>query len=1138
MAKNNTHIITEIEESYRNLFETTLDGMLIVNNDGVYVDVNASFCRFLKISREQIIGAHFERFVSPEDLEKVRVLLAELRENKNFTAEFPLIAADENRVELQWSSRANFVPGLHVCITRDVTANKMAENALRESEFRYRSLLENANDIIYSHDLNGVYLSLNRAGERITGYSRDEVVGKMNITEVVCPEYLKLARQAMATKLDSSSPTIYEVEILAKDKRRLTLEVSTRISYRNGEPFAVEGIARDVTTRRRTELERKRLAEQIEQQKKRLHSLVSSVPSVVWEEWREPNEIQQFSFVSEYAETLVGYSVEEWLATPNFWLTIVHPEDRRKAAETAAQTFAEGRSGVNRFRWITKNGRTIWVESQSVVIRDEAGNPVGMRGVAFDITAQHDKELVEQFLLEASAMLASSLDYSKTLDAVAKLAVPRFAEWCAIDIASEDNTKLQRLCSAHADPEMFRRMRELYERYPPDAGETSGIYQVLQTGVAEFYPQISADFLEETARDKKHFELLQKLNLGSAMIVPLKARGRVCGVMTFINSASGKIFTGEDLALAEDLANRAALAIENTRLFRIEQKTRAAAERTSNFLTRLQNVSFALAAAVTPQEVTFTVIEQAAKSLGAHAGVIVKLTASGDELEIVSSIGFPEKVTREWKKFSLAEKVPIAEAVRFGKPILIESSEKHAAEYPALGLLASVTNTNSMAALPMIVKEQVIGAMGFSFLQPQNFAEDVRAFMKAVAYQCAQAFERAQLYENERALRQQAENASRMKDEFLATVSHELRTPLNAIVGWAKILSSEAADPEMNARAVEIIERNAHAQSQIIEDILDVSRIITGKLNLNASEIELNALVAAALESVKPTARTKEIEFTADFSPDSLRVWADADRLQQVLWNLFSNAVKFTPIGGKVEVIVRKTNDSAEIAVRDNGQGIEPEFLPSIFDRFSQADASSARQFGGLGLGLAIVRHLVEMHGGTVKAESAGSGSGATLSFTMPLLAAAAPPESLNEAEKKDKILASPPFAVLPGTSLLIVEDDQDSRDLLLTILQKAGADVTAVASSGEAVEALKNFQPQVIISDIGMPGDDGYSLMRRIRENERGDGSQIPAIALTAYARDEDRQKTAASGFQKHIAKPFDPAELIAAVKDLAKIE
>jgi signal transduction histidine kinase len=381
---------------------------------------------------------------------------------------------------------------------------------------------------------------------------------------------------------------------------------------------------------------------------------------------------------------------------------------------------------------------------------------------------------------------------------------------------------------------------------------------------------------------------------------------------------------------------------------------------------------------------------------------------------------------------------------------------------------------------------------------------------------------------------QEAEEANRMKDEFLATLSHELRTPLNAMLGWAQVLRMGKLDPAASARALETIERNARAQAQLIADLLDVSRIITGKLRLDFQPVELRRILDAALDSVRPAAEAKGIRLGVSLGPLASPVLGDADRLQQVVWNLLSNAIKFTPGDGAVEVRLRQNGGSAEVRVSDTGAGIRPDFLPYVFDRFRQAESTITRSHGGLGLGLSIVRHLVELHGGTVEVQSPGEGQGATFSVLLPVRPALAEAPALVEAKEAE---ASPwgRTELLRGVSVLVVEDEEDTRELLITALEQCGAEVIAVSSAAEALERLDERPPDVLVSDLAMPGEDGYALIRKVRARPAERGGRVPAAALTAYARAEDRVRSLAAGFQMHVPKPIDPADLVSMVAALA---
>jgi PAS domain S-box-containing protein len=397
--------------------------------------------------------------------------------------------------------------------------------------------------------------------------------------------------------------------------------------------------------------------------------------------------------------------------------------------------------------------------------------------------------------------------------------------------------------------------------------------------------------------------------------------------------------------------------------------------------------------------------------------------------------------------------------------------------------------------------------------------------------------EREYLLQSEQAARVDAERASRMKEEFLATLSHEIRTPLNAILGWAMMLRSGRLSPAAAAEGVEVIERNARAQAQIIEDLLDMSRIVSGNLRLDVQRCDLAKVIHAAAETVAPAAAAKEIRVQLVLDPKAGPVAGDPGRLQQVFWNLLSNAIKFTPKGGRVQVLLERVNSHLEISVTDTGDGIDPAFLPYVFDRFRQADATTTRLHGGLGLGLAIVKQLVELHGGTVRAKSPGAGQGATFSVSLPVTVLAADAEPLPPRRHPTADLA--PLALgegvrLGGIRVLVIDDEPDARGVLRQLLEEVEARVLTAGSVAEALEVLQTDRPDVIISDIGMPGEDGYGLIHEVRALPPERGGRTPAIALTAYARAEDRIRTLLAGFQHHVAKPVEPAELIAMVRSL----
>ena len=392
------------------------------------------------------------------------------------------------------------------------------------------------------------------------------------------------------------------------------------------------------------------------------------------------------------------------------------------------------------------------------------------------------------------------------------------------------------------------------------------------------------------------------------------------------------------------------------------------------------------------------------------------------------------------------------------------------------------------------------------------------------------------LLASEKQSRAQAEEASRLKDEFLAVVSHELRSPLNAITGWASLLLMRPLD-EQTKHAIETILRNAQTQTQLVADLLDVSRIVTGQLRLNVRSFQLIPVIQAAIEVVQPAADAKSIRIDTILDPSAGPVAGDPDRMQQIFWNLLSNAVKFTPKGGRIQVRLQRINSHVEVVVSDTGRGVDPKLLPFIFERFRQGDGSTTREHGGLGLGLAIVRHLVELHGGVVNAYSDGPGKGTEFIMQLPVLASArgqGPGEERVHPSAGGSLSGSVP--ALAGLRVLVVDDEQDAREIVSIILGEAGAEIATASNTREALDLIERWKPHVLISDIGMPGESGYDLIRMVRALPADRGGRTPAIALTAYARTQDRLKILSAGFQMHVPKPIEPTELATVVASVAK--
>ena len=519
----------------------------------------------------------------------------------------------------------------------------------------------------------------------------------------------------------------------------------------------------------------------------------------------------------------------------------------------------------------------------------------------------------------------------------------------------------------------------------------------------------------------------------------------------------------------------------------------------------------------------------------------------GEAFQLYTLSGAPRAA---FEKFGLPRNTPIFGPTFAGTGVVRSGDIRQDPRYgklpPHHGMPPGHLPVRSYLAVPVISKaSEVIGGLFFGHPEPHMFTEESEELLVAIAAQAAVSIENARLYEAQRKATEQVKEAgaeaqrqSRLKDEFLATLSHELRTPLQSILGWIQVIRSDDCTSDELQHGLEVIDRNAQSQTRIIEDLLDMSRILSGKVRLDVQRVELSSAIEAALATVKPAAEAKSIRLQAVLDPLAKPVAGDLNRLQQVFWNLLSNAIKFTPGGGKVQVLLERVNSHLEVSVSDSGMGISPDFLPYVFERFRQADATSTRSHGGLGLGLAIVKHLVELHGGSVRVKSPGLDQGSTFTVVMPLTPVHA---EMGERNRQHPQAEPPTRAVgayprLDQVQVLLVEDEEDARQLLVNVLQKAGAEVEAASSVDEALALFAVHKFDVILSDIGMPGKSGDQLIRTIRSFAAEKGGNTPAIALTAYARTEDRIMTISAGFQMHIAKPADTLELLTMVESLAR--
>jgi len=643
----------------------------------------------------------------------------------------------------------------------------------------------------------------------------------------------------------------------------------------------------------------------------------------------------------------------------------------------------------------------------------------------------------------------------------------------------------------------------------------------------------------------------------AVVAVPLVIGSRVVAVVQ-LEFSRAQNFSVEDRNYLFVLGPRAAQALDRTWQYESAQRARAEAEtmraradeeleghqqtevalrasearyRTLAARTnRLHGLTAALSEAVTVKAVAEAVVRQGKIAVGATSGEVALLIDKGAAFETVhSDVGgehgsagarFPAEIG------SCATHV-----IETRQPVFIGSFAEWQQRYWRSASIAADGGYVSSATLPLFASGQAVGVLAFHFTAPVKFDEEYQALLVSVAQHCAQALDRARLYESAQKARTEAEAANRLKDEFVSIVSHDLRTPLNAMLGWTALLQKGTLAPSIISRALQSIHDNATRQAKLIDDLLDFSRITGGRMALDRDEIDLRDLLRNVIESMVPATAAKRIEMQFSSAPDAV-VLGDIRRLEQVFFNLIGNAVKFTDEGGTIEVTIRCVDNHVEVRVTDTGIGIEPEFLPHVFDRFRQADSTTTRIHGGVGLGLSIARQLVEAHQGTISVQSDGKDRGSTFIVRLPIIASRITAAD-NAAATEPK---APNTVRLDGIRVLVVDDESDSREVMAHALEDCGAEVSIAENAREALEILERSEMDVLLADIAMPEADGYELIRQVRSSAAGRIAAIPAAAVTAHARDDERRRALAAGFHLHLTKPFEPGQLTRMVQALAR--
>jgi PAS domain S-box-containing protein len=828
------------------------------------------------------------------------------------------------------------------------------------------------------------------------------------------------------------------------------------------------------------------------------------------------------------AQQLFGYSADEAIGQS---ITMLIPLDRMGEENVVLGRIRAGLR-VEPFDTVRRRKDGVLIEVSVTVspIRDEAGEIVGASKSARDISGPKrvEAELRElQGRLMGLAVASASILDSPTVEAVlsATVAVAREVFICDGYALWRSDRGAWRIVSSFGVSEEF-------------AGRVVAVNTAQPGG--PLVPFSSPMILEDVAGAPMLAEMRDayaREGIVSMVVFPLIIRGSRLGTMVFY-SRNRREFRDVDVQVGSALANLAAAALTTAELYQEQRAGREAADHARQLAAFLAEAGTALSASLDYEATLKAVAQLAVPTIADWCAVDIVGDRGVLQRLAVAHVN-PEKVElarRLQERYPADPNAPggIHDVIRTGKagfmsripPELLEAAardEEHQRIIRELQL-------TSYMCVPMIAQGKAFGAITFvSAESGREYSEADLQLAHELAVRASLAVENARSYAR-------ANDASRLKDEFLATLSHELRTPLNAVLGYARMLRLGTMSPDKTRAALDVLERNATSLRQIIEDILDVSRIVAGRLRLNVEPVDLAGILHEACATMMPAADAKGVRVEALVDPITTLVSGDRDRLQQIIWNLLSNAIKFTPRGGRVTVGLARVDSHIEVSVSDTGSGIAPDFLPFVFDRFRQGDATLSRQQSGLGLGLAIARQLAELHGGTITASSPGLGQGATLTVKLPLMSVQPKPEPGGRDQPGADMQSHSldPVPRLDGIHVLAVDDEADSLDLLCSVLEGAGARVTTSGSGDAALAAVLRYVPDVMVADIGMPGMNGLQLIRAVRQLDEP-MRNTPAAALTAYARSQDRITSLASGFQMHLVKPIDPVELIVAVSTLA---
>jgi PAS domain S-box-containing protein len=1078
MPETNKENISGNEELLQGTIDALSGHIAILDSQGTIIKINRAWRELAEnnlIKGENYIpGANYIETCRKFNDDPIGTRLAQgivdvVAGKKNqFDIEYPYIDAQHWYITRVVPFGAN--DSRHVIVSHEnITPRKLTEVALRESEESYRILAQTASDVIIKIDSSNTIIFINSAAERVFGYKPAEMIGQP-LTMIV-PEHLRESHKKGLTRyLQSGRRKLewegMEVPALHKDGHIFPLELSFGEFEQQGKHFFI-AVARDITERKLTEKATARLAAIV---KSSDDAIISKDLNGIITSWNMG------------AERIFGYTAEEIIGKP---IETLIPPHLRSEEKIIIGRIRRGQQ-VDHFNTVRrrKDGTHINISLTVSPMQDEAGNIIGASKIARDITEQIR---TEEILRENQMMLSLAMQSS------------RMGAW-ERDVATD----------------IVIWSEELEEIFGLKKG---GFDQTLEAYNRLMYEEDRDRVREEVAqaiKEKRAYTIEFRFHHADGGIRWMEGRGqamysdkgepvRLYGIGIDITERKE---TQEKLLAAE---RRAAEDYQRllSRIVPLAQTLGTARD----LLTIYRTVGDFIRASM-PCSAFFISFYDAAKNLRVAAYVC------GEEGEVDISTLPPMPLAKDGG--------PNSQAIFEKKSVIVNRYMDLMRNRPHVIVQEDGVDPNSSLVVPMKVMNRIIGTFEVQAYENDAFSDEHVVALEMVANLAAVAIENVRLLEVEAKARQEAEAANRAKDEFLSVLSHELRTPLNAMLGWTRMMKSGILDETRMQQAIDTIERNARLQNNLIEDLLDVSRIISGKMRIESEEVDIVSIVKTSVETAKPSAEEKNISLTfkSDFPAQNLS--GDATRLQQIVNNLLNNAVKFTPAGGIISVTLEQTGDEINLKVTDTGIGISPEFLPQIFDRFRQADSTTRRSHSGLGLGLTIVRHLTELHGGRVDVSSRGEGLGSTFAIRLPIVSASGEaispvaPYKLNENSSR-----------LKGAKILLVDDDCEGVQPLQIFLETQQADVYCADSAKDALQKISEHRFDVLVSDIGMPEMDGYELIGEARKLT-DDEYFLPAIALTAYASTQDRERAINAGYQTHLPKPVDFEQFLSVINNL----